>query len=1537
MEEGDRKGWVGELHGFPSQVSNIHKQAEPRASTPIGDMAFDQNSIPQDLRPLNVARSIAEEPRIAPAPAASASTARNIEGFFPNPPLEAGFYPAGTVSEAGFFGLGYGNGAPGVAMWGTRMPVTSVGHPGAVGVGFGYNPNLGNRVRGNAVDLASGAMAASTGTGYSVNLGNWVGVHGVDQIGGDMATGNGYNVNLTNRVGGSGADQVGSDMATGFGYNPNLGSRISDNANDQTVNSLAAGYGYSSNLGNRGAGNGADQVSDEGGDDSVSGKKVKFLCSFGGKILPRPSDGMLRYVGGQTRIISVRRDVSFSELMQKMVDTYGQPVAIKYQLPDEDLDALVSVSCPEDLDNMMDEFEKLVERSLDGSAKLRLFLFSASELDPSGIVQLGDLLDSGQRYVDAVNGLRDGVGGGIMRKESMASASSTQNSDFSGTEAVDSLGPGQGDVNGPSSTGMLSPRGNLASSNDTAPRLMCVDPNPAVYTDASTVPLGIPVVKSGPPQTSSSQLEVELERSVPITVSQSQLGLQQTGMDVPTSGTYLQAYVDPRQEVMKHADYLQLRPQMGFPNHQLLGTSGSLYTQQHFRDGTGGTTPHQYVPPVHMTMTPASSHVSIRPNMIQPMMQPQQTRLDRYADETKFGPRVVQVPIEQSYNTYQVQAPSAIVGYGWHRVPVPERVIFSDGLVPHQQDQRDSGASCVSTSNSIHHSLRLEENMRAQPMNRVMVSGALGEGFVDQKVGAQPMALGQVDTQVGATQSDTTAYTQSPETQNENERTILLKADDLDKHCISAPLGVIGRTGDVQSSYAAFIGTAPQSYLDDAVQQHSVPAQYQVKKDAVVNKPINGDIASAAGAPVQNSERIFQESPKEYPNKHPGILPKEDTADTYFSYDQLRPIDGRMDSLRISPSETYNNEHSKAPLDKIRKEDSFDHKPQQVAGKEVLLDNTCGKPKLVFETNHNKPSEGMPCPSTEVSYVHSSQALESYEVAQSAIWANPESYSQSNVGIHNLDPGEIHYGNPVLSGVESSHLTDRIPVSAELKDDTSRIQPKMVPVGAEAFPSSNNTLSSLSPSGRTGDVQDSSSSLFSNQDPWTLRHDTYFPPPRPNKVLPKKEAFANRDPFGESRLGNSGELNTEVRLEDGLHHSLGNQNKDFHSEHSRSSKGSAEEQIKQDLQAVAEGVAASVLHSATSSNPDLHDRNESEAIQDGDNQNSSVDMQRKAKAEDVKNKLLDKAHLGFPVSDGIGRLQIIKNSDLEELRELGSGTFGTVYHGKWRGTDVAIKRINDRCFAGKPSEQERMRDDFWNEAIKLADLHHPNVLAFYGVVLDGPGGSVATVTEYMVNGSLRNALQKNEKNLDKRKRLLIAMDVAFGMEYLHGKNIVHFDLKSDNLLVNLRDSHRPICKVGDLGLSKVKCQTLISGGVRGTLPWMAPELLNGSSSLVSEKVDVFSFGIVLWELLTGEEPYADLHYGAIIGGIVSNTLRPPVPESCDPDWRSLMEKCWSAEPSERPSFTEIVNELRSMAAKLPPKGQNQQQQLPPSTQSQVQK
>ncbi|BBG92649.1 PB1 domain-containing protein tyrosine kinase, partial [Prunus dulcis] len=325
-----------------------------------------------------------------------------------------------------------------------------------------------------------------------------------------------------------------------------------------------------------------------------------------------------------------------------------------------------------------------------------------------------------------------------------------------------------------------------------------------------------------------------------------------------------------------------------------------------------------------------------------------------------------------------------------------------------------------------------------------------------------------------------------------------------------------------------------------------------------------------------------------------------------------------------------------------------------------------------------------------------------------------------------------------------------------------------------------------------------------------------------------------------------------------------------------------------------------------------------------------IDTGSTAPESDDKGVTADGNHRHETISDvaiaemeaGIYGLQIIKNDDLEELQELGSGTYGTVYHGKWRGTDVAIKRIKKSCFSGRSSEQERLTKDFWREAKILSTLHHPNVVAFYGVVPDGPGATLATVAEFMVNGSLRHVLIRKDRVLDRRKRLIILMDAAFGMEYLHLKNIVHFDLKCDNLLVNLRDPERPICKVGDFGLSRIKRNTLVSGGVRGTLPWMAPELLNGSSNRVSEKVDVYSFGIVMWEILTGEEPYANMHCGAIIGGIVNNTLRPPIPKRCDSEWKILMEQCWSPDPADRPSFTEITHRLRDMSTALQKKRPN---------------
>lgn len=133
--------------------------------------------------------------------------------------------------------------------------------------------------------------------------------------------------------------------------------------------------------------------------------RVKFLCSFLGSIMPRPQDGKLRYVGGETRIVSVARDISYEELMTKMRELYEGAAVLKYQQPDEDLDALVSVVNDDDVINMMEEYDKV--GSADGFTRLRIFLFSHPDQDGSLPFVDGDERDTERRYVDALNNSND--------------------------------------------------------------------------------------------------------------------------------------------------------------------------------------------------------------------------------------------------------------------------------------------------------------------------------------------------------------------------------------------------------------------------------------------------------------------------------------------------------------------------------------------------------------------------------------------------------------------------------------------------------------------------------------------------------------------------------------------------------------------------------------------------------------------------------------------------------------------------------------------------------------------------------------------------------------------------------------------------------------------------------------------------------------------------------------------------------------------------------------------------------------------------
>lgn len=139
---------------------------------------------------------------------------------------------------------------------------------------------------------------------------------------------------------------------------------------------------------------------------SLQPDKLKFLCSFGGKILPRPSDGKLRYVGGETRIVSTSRNPSWVELMQKTQRICNQCYTIKYQLPGEDLDALISVSTDEDLQNMLEECRGLDK--VNESQRIRIFLIVSNEAEESSCEARSAQNNSEYQYVAAVNGISPG-------------------------------------------------------------------------------------------------------------------------------------------------------------------------------------------------------------------------------------------------------------------------------------------------------------------------------------------------------------------------------------------------------------------------------------------------------------------------------------------------------------------------------------------------------------------------------------------------------------------------------------------------------------------------------------------------------------------------------------------------------------------------------------------------------------------------------------------------------------------------------------------------------------------------------------------------------------------------------------------------------------------------------------------------------------------------------------------------------------------------------------------------------------------------
>ncbi|XP_035778496.1 mitogen-activated protein kinase kinase kinase 9-like isoform X2 [Anopheles albimanus] len=256
---------------------------------------------------------------------------------------------------------------------------------------------------------------------------------------------------------------------------------------------------------------------------------------------------------------------------------------------------------------------------------------------------------------------------------------------------------------------------------------------------------------------------------------------------------------------------------------------------------------------------------------------------------------------------------------------------------------------------------------------------------------------------------------------------------------------------------------------------------------------------------------------------------------------------------------------------------------------------------------------------------------------------------------------------------------------------------------------------------------------------------------------------------------------------------------------------------------------------------------------------------------------------------------------------IGVGGFSKVHRAFWNGEEVAVKASR------QDDDIDVTRENVLQEAKLFWSLKHPNIVALKSVCLDPQRPCL--VMEFARGGSLNKIL--TGRKIPPNVLVDWAIQIARGMKYLHCEapiSVIHRDLKSSNVLISesIQDGNllNKTLKITDFGLAREAYRTTRMSAA-GTFAWMPPEVIK--SGTYSKASDVWSYGVLLWELLTGETPYKGFDSLSVAYGVAVNTLALPIPKTCPEAWGRLMKCCWEIDPHRRPSFREIEKDLDIIA------------------------